>query len=299
MVSILCAILFCRAALVVPEVSVTSEAYKIWPQSFRISNGIVDLVVVPQIGRIMRFGEIGEPNLLFESEIVNGEPPSGGGWKNWGGDKVWPAPQEAWVWPPETEYDGSAWIAQAIPNGIKMSSKTPSSKLGLRFERTILLKKGARAAEIRSSLINASGKTVRFAAWDVCQVSNPEICILPIWKSKTHPNGWRVYADDKVDGLVQEKGQQLYIIRDTKRGHKYGSGSPKGEISAQVGSYWITVASRYDTKAEYTDNGNAQQVYTNSDPTKYAELELTGPLTTLPPGKSTSILVTMSLRRKG
>lgn len=281
-----------------PGVTVTAETYKIWPDSFRIRNGIIDVVVVPQIGRIMRFGEIGQRNLLFEAEILNGEPPSGGGWKNWGGDKVWPAPQDAWGWPPEPEYDGAAWVAHVIPNGVEMNSKKASSKLGVRFRRTIRVKRGSRTAEIQSTLINESGKPVRFAAWDVCQVDDPTICILPIWKSETHPKGWRVYADEKVDAFVKEQGKNLLITRDAKRGHKYGSGSPRSAISAQVGDYVITVASKYDENSVYPDNGNAQQVYTNSDPTKYAELELNGPLTTLAPGQSTSITVMMSLRRK-
>jgi hypothetical protein len=297
MVTFLCALLIGFSARKLPDVTVKTESYKIWPGSFRISNGIVDVVVVPQIGRIMRFGDIGQRNLLFEALLVNGEPPSGGGWRNWGGDKVWPAPQDAWGWPPETEYDGTAWEAHAIPNGVEMASKTASSKLGVRFKRTILLKKGARTAEIRSTLINASGKTVRFAAWEVCQVDDPTVCILPIWKSKTHPTGWRVYADDKVDGLVNERDSQLFITRDLKRGHKYGSASPNGTIRAQVGNYLLSVASKFDFKAQYPDEGNAQQVYTNSDPIKYAELELTGPLTTLSPGQNTSITVTMTLAR--
>jgi hypothetical protein len=279
-------------------VKVTTEKYEIWPGSFRISNGSVDLVVVPKVGRIMRFGEVGHPNLLWEGERVNDLAPAVGAWINWGGDKVWPAPQDTWGWPPEQEYDGAAWDVQAIPNGVHMASKARSAKLGLRFERTILLKPGANSAEIRNTLINNSGKTVRLAVWEVCQVNDPEECILPIWKSKSHPNGWKVYGDDKVDAFVRERGGELHVTRDPLRGLKYGSGSPQGSITAVVGGYTISVKSVFDESAEYPDGGNAQQLYTSPDPTKYAELELSGPLTSLAPGQSASITVTMSLRRK-
>jgi hypothetical protein len=225
-------------------------------------------------------------------------PPTVGPWKNWGGDKLWPGPEDTWGWPPEPEYDGSAWSVQAIPNGVHMASKTTSSKLGLRFERTILIKGGARAAEIHSTLINDSGKAVRLAVWEVCQVDDPEECILPIWKSKAHPNGWKVYGDDKVDGLVEERGGELHVTRDLQRGLKYGSGSPKGFVTAVVGEYCITVSSPFDEAVEYPDGGNAQQLFTSPNPTRYAELELAGPLRTLAPGQTTSIVVTMTLRHK-
>ena len=279
------------------DVNVTREPYKDWADCLRISNGSVELVVVPQIGRIMRFGEVGKLNLLYEFSDSKTGPPSVGGWKNWGGDKVWPAPQSTWGWPPEPEYDGSAWEAHPIPNGVQMASKRPSAKLGVRFERTIILNKGANTVLITNTLINESGKTVRFAPWEVCQVDDPKTCILPVWKSHVHPQGWRVYGSDKVDGLVRERGDQLYISRDPKRGVKYGSGSPKGVVTAIVGNYSISISSIYSDKAEYPDEGNAQQIYTNADPVKYAELELSGPLVTLGVGKSTSMTVTMSLKR--
>jgi hypothetical protein len=246
----------------------------------------------------MRFGEVGRQNLLWEAERVHGVAPAVGEWVNWGGDKLWPAPQDTWGWPPEHEYDGVAWDAQAIPNGIHMASRAKSAKQGLRFERTILLKAGASSAEIRNTLINESRKTVRLAVWEVCQVDDPEECILPIWKSKTHPNGWKVYGDDKVDGLVRERGDELHVTRDLQRGLKYGSGSPKGAITAVVGDYRITVSSPFDESIEYPDGGNGQQLYTSPNPTRYAELELAGPLTSLAPGRSASIEVTMSLSRK-
>lgn len=298
MVLAACALLLGLMLHMSTGVSVTQETFEIWPGSIRISNGLIDLVVVPQVGRIMRFGEIGHRNLLWEAPRVNGRAPSIGAWVNWGGDKVWPAPQDRWGWPPEPEYDGSVWDVQTIPNGVHMASRAKSEKQGLRFERTILLKSGSRSAEIRSTLINESGKQVRLAVWEVCQVDNPTECILPIWKSKTHPKGWRVYGDDNIDGLVYERGDELHVTRDLQRGLKYGSGSAKGSITAIVGDYALTISSAFDESAEYPDGGNAQQLYTAPDPTRYAELELAGTLTTLEPGQSTSITVTMSLRHR-
>ena len=292
-----CSLILVGLEVAVKPVTITTEQYKIWRGSYRISNGIVDLVVVPQVGRIMRFAEVGKPNLLWEGDQEQARATKPGGWANWGGDKVWPAPQDLWGWPPEREYDGVAWTVKPIRNGVRMTSKTPTAKLGVRFERTILLNNSSTSVEITNTLINDSIKSQRLSVWEVCQVDDPKECILPVWKSKNHPNGWSVYHGDKVDGLVRELGHELHVTRDLKRGLKYGSGSPTGEITAIVGNYSITMGSPFDIEKDYPDGGNAQQLYTSANPNRYAELELVGPLTTLAPGKSASIRVMISLKR--
>src|SRR5207237_346878 len=47
--------------------------YHGWSGAYRLSNGTVDLVFVPQIGRIMRYGYVGGPNMLFENEKLSGK----------------------------------------------------------------------------------------------------------------------------------------------------------------------------------------------------------------------------------
>src|SRR3982750_3663343 len=87
--------------------SVEKTAYQGWPEAYRLSNGTVDVVVVPAIGRIMRYGPVGRQNLLWKTPRPAGKPASPGKeWANFGGDKVWPWPQDDWpqragrAWPP-------------------------------------------------------------------------------------------------------------------------------------------------------------------------------------------------------
>ena len=49
--------------------------------------------------------------------------------------------------------------------------------------------------------------------------------------------------------------------------------------------------------AEYPDEGSSAEVYTNSDPLKYVELEMLGPLQTLKVGDSVSQTNTYTLSR--
>src|SRR5438105_716976 len=53
-------------------VAVERVDYHGWPGCFRLTNGTVDVVVVPQIGRVMRYGPVGGPNLLWENPALPG-----------------------------------------------------------------------------------------------------------------------------------------------------------------------------------------------------------------------------------
>ena len=55
------------------EVTVERITYHGWADSWRMSNGAIDLVVVPRIGRIMRYGRVGGPNMLWENPDTIGK----------------------------------------------------------------------------------------------------------------------------------------------------------------------------------------------------------------------------------
>lgn len=89
----------------------------------------VEMVIVPDINRIVRFGRPGGPNLLWvDPEAENGPAMP---WKNWGGEKLWFWPQERWPelgspWPPPMDpgvagemilqSDGLDWLMPGSEN---------------------------------------------------------------------------------------------------------------------------------------------------------------------------------------
>src|SRR5262245_60839367 len=91
------------------DVRLERIAYHGWRGAWRMTNGTVELILVPQIGRIMRYGFVGGPNVLWENPAMHGKvvPPKAGDkeWANYGGDKLWPAPQDRWGWPPDPYLD--------------------------------------------------------------------------------------------------------------------------------------------------------------------------------------------------
>ncbi len=94
--------------------------YNGWKNATQIANGTVEVVVVPQIGRIMRYGFTGNANVLWNNTTLNGKVTDlnapGKDWINYGGDKLWPAPQERWGWPPDRTLDSAPHTLKVLPN---------------------------------------------------------------------------------------------------------------------------------------------------------------------------------------
>jgi len=58
------------------DVKVEKVAYKGWPNSYRVANGEVELVVTGDVGpRIIRFGFVGGQNLSYAAETAFGKLP--------------------------------------------------------------------------------------------------------------------------------------------------------------------------------------------------------------------------------
>src|SRR5256885_1844661 len=77
------------------------EPHHGWPDALVLSNGKVEVVVVPAIGRIMQFRFAGEDGVFWENSALFGKvhEPKPRAWINFGGDKTWPAPEAAWPKP--------------------------------------------------------------------------------------------------------------------------------------------------------------------------------------------------------
>ena len=92
-------------------VTVKTVTYNGWKGAVQMSNGTVEIVIVPQIGRIMRYGFVGGPNMLWNNIALAGKTTdlasASKDWNNYGGDKLWPAPQDRWAWPPDRVLDSA------------------------------------------------------------------------------------------------------------------------------------------------------------------------------------------------
>jgi hypothetical protein len=90
-----------------------------------LRNGFIEVHVVPEIGgRVVQF-KVGKKEFLWVNPDLAGKYPTGsgltpeGGWLNYGGDKLWPAPQgwenaEQWPGPPDAVLDGQPYRVEVL-----------------------------------------------------------------------------------------------------------------------------------------------------------------------------------------
>jgi len=276
-------------------VKVTAETYREWPDSYRISNGVVELVVVPKIGRIMRFGFVGQRNLLWENLKVDGktkvEPKAN---TNFGGDRLWPAPQSLWNWPPDPALDGSAWKAEVIANGVRMTSPV-GEKIKVRFVREITLDALGPVANLHDRMDNL-GTRMEMAAWEIAQTANPDSVVVPFEPAAGNLKGWHGYGHEHLDPAYHSLDKSQIILKRTpKENRKFGIFSSSGEINAYFGSTRLRSTSRVLRGQTYVDHNSPIQIYTNGDPDPFVEIEHTSPVQRMESGESVFLDVTWRL----
>jgi len=276
------------------DVKVQQVTFEGWNNCWKISNGLADVVVVPQVGRIMYFGFSGEENVLFDNKSLDGTVADAvtKDWVNFGGDKLWPAPQSDWVWPPDPVLDRSTLEVRPTEDGVTIHGK-PSD--GVVFTRQIHMSPDQPQIRILNRLINVGRKALDRSVWEICQVAQPDRAILPVVKA----GGWVNLTNQPDDSqFVSPNGNDaVFIKRDPKKGHKYGSNSPAGWVAEEHGHYRLTLSTGFVPGESYPDQGSVEEVYTAGEPDNNMELELLGPMRHLTPGQSTSIETVWKLEK--
>jgi len=142
-----------------------------------LKNGLVRLHVVPEIGgRVIQYA-LGEkeffwvnPALLGKTSPATGLDPQGE-WLNYGGDKLWPAPQgwdndRQWPGPPDAVLDGQPYAVES--GGDAMAVRVTSRddpRSGIRFSRRIRLDPRSSRVSIEATMTNICDKPRRWGIW--------------------------------------------------------------------------------------------------------------------------------------
>lgn len=271
-----------------------------WSGCWRISDGRLEVVVVPAIGRIMRLGRPGGPNVLWENlDLCNGRTiAKPGEWANYGGDKLWPSPQ-TWGWPPDPKLDGGMHRSRAIPGGVWMASQSAASA-GVRFEREIILLGGRDEVVLRNRMTCIGPQPVEWAIWQVAQLDEPDEVWMDLPSAQAEPIRMGDPPAMPIDAFVDRRGATLRIRRSPQQSFKFGSGAIGGSLWAKTRAGWFEMRPVLEPPlGTFPDQGAGLQVYSNSDPDRYVELEATGFARRLRPGESTSFEVRWRLRTDG
>ena len=292
------------------QVTVSQEPYAGWQGAYRLTNGTAEVVIVPQIARIMRYGFVGGENLLWNNPAELGKPgDTSGNWRNFGGDKPWPWSQDDWskwfgaAWPPPPETDQKPYKAELVGASTLRLTSEVIPKIGCRFVRDITLSEtGSRLYVVTKLERVADGFTDPVAAWTITQTpfvrGDLKARLYP--GSTTLAEGWRIMGDSlPLQGVARSAdGQVLTVTRDpaAKTGRKLGFDGDA--ITGVIGGTVLTIradtpnASGFDWRP-----GERGQIYISDMATPYIEWEFTSPMKPLKKGESVTLATTFEAKQ--
>ena len=270
-----------------PHVTIKQIPYHGWPESLMISNGTVEAVIVPAIGRVMQFRFVGEePGTFWENRKLDGHLPNvdagANGWLNFGGDKTWPAPQSEWErhtgreWPPPSTFDSAPFCATSTNDAIELVSKV-DPHYGVRAVRRLRLAGHCAQLEITTEFLKEQGAPVEVSVWAITQLSEPERIFILLPEETDSSSAYQQLRGPTPRDL-QCHGRLLSLRRHPGEHIKIGT---QGTSMLWVDPR-LSLLIRSKSMSPVTgDDQSRTEVYTNPDPQRYVELETVGPLARL------------------
>ena len=295
-------------------------------RAMSLDNGLIRAAVVPDVGgRILQFWLGDHPYLYVSRELAghlfSADQNWGDGtlasWKNYGGNKTWPAPQgwdgpHQWAGPPDPVLDTGRF--QVLESGRMRAvvQSPPDPRTGLQITRDLSLEPGAARARLRRSMRNVSQRRVRWSLWDVtqleCAAPNGSIragcwMTIPLNSTSRYPDGYAVLygASDNPQWRTEHRG--LFGIEYAGALGKVGLDSQAGWVAfCDTGDEWM-FAHRFsvEPEAQYPDDGATVEVWTQGPGIaagvdfgqarlggQFMEMEVLGPLVDLAPGDASS-----------
>lgn len=258
--------------------------------AYRLSDGRTEAVIVPSLGRIMRYGLVNGPNLLWNAPkdaVANW-----GGWKNYGGDKNWLAPQKSWpawhgtkeVWPPDPALDGQEGTTAEVITGGHLRLTTPLSKTtGMQLTREMYFADDGDFV-IEQSARKLQGPPMRASIWSIAQTIPGEALFLPANPNSAYKKNFHWLMPPKDEFTIEPAGPTMLRITPQPKGGgvKLGVDSTVSAI-ASVRDQTAFVLKTNLPKGDYPDGADGAgfpvEAYVNGDSRLYyLELELLSPL---------------------
>ncbi len=281
------------------KIIVTKTNYQGWQDSYILSNGQVEAVIVPKIGRVMQFRFKDGENTFWENDQISGQAPNPKSleWDNFGGDKTWPAPQSEWEqitgrsWPPPATFDSITVTARVNRSEVTLISPIDPF-YGIRIYRKITLEPHKPVMRITTTYEKVKGQPQNVSVWIVTQLRDPLAVYAALPQPSLFPEGYNKQSENLPANLKVDNGL-LSLTRDRNQSHKIGSdGSTLLWMGEKVS---VRIDSPRVLGLTYPDNNSSAEIYTNEDPKAYVELEFLSPLKTLKVGEKMDLTTTYTL----
>ena len=262
--------------------TIRRSTYRGW-KGYELQNGLARLHIVPDIGgRVIQF-TLGDKEFFWVNPNLGGRTSretgldSEGKWLNYGGDKLWPAPQgwdndEQWPGPPGAVPDGQPYRAEVDldPAGIRLTSRD-DPETGIRFSRHIRLHPGSTKVSVEATMINIDSKPRRWGIWAHTQLDaglpgsddyNPLMrAWIPINPQSRFEHGYNVILGEKDNpSFAVDAGRGLMKAVFSYKVGKIGMDSHAGWLATVDGRKGDVFVQRFEFEPDkdYPDDSSVE-----------------------------------------
>ncbi len=292
-----------------PAAKATAEEFNYhgW-KAIRMSNGLVTLVAVPEIGgRIIEY-KLGDRPLLWVNPNELGKKYDAADaqnrtYRDFGGYKAWPAPLSKWQGPPDPEgssLDSGRWTSQIITGRgrrVEVELKSPADKTvtGLQITRNIVMYTGTTNVVITEKFENVSDHEVEWSIQHTSQLLgslaedaefSPESKVyFPLNPDSKHKRRFVYLNESGVDQFSPIEDNSLLEV--SYRGHagRIGADSMGGWAAHldSISNYAFVQRFTERQLQDYPEQNSTITVRTSSEHS-YMELGILSPLERIAPG---------------
>ena len=261
--------------------------YKGWPNCYRISNDLVDLVVTTDVGpRIIRYGFIGEPNEFKENAEDLGKTGEEF-WRPYGGHRLWHAPEDR-----IRTYFPDNFPVQVRPYAkfLRVTQLTESTT-GIQKEMDIRLDPDSSHVQVTHRLVNNNLWEIELSVWALSVMDVGGVAILPLPPRGEHPRDLLpsstliLWPYTNLADPRWTIGKRFILFRQNPRWpepQKIGAVVPDGWVAyARNGHLLVKKLTVYED-ADYPDMGSMVEFFNRVE---MAEIETLGPIVRLAPGE--------------
>jgi hypothetical protein len=280
-------------------VKVEKVNYKGWPNSYRVGNGEIELVVTGDVGpRIMHFGFAGGQNLLKEYPEQLGKS----GEEKFqlrGGHRVWKAPEDPIAtWAPDNV------PVQVTVTASGLTAREPVEPLtGLQKEISVEMAASGTQVKVTHRIVNKGLFPLEFAPWALTMMAQGGVAITGFPPRGKHPevleatNPLVMWAyTDLSDKRWTFTKKYMLLRQDPKNSEpqKLGHYNPRTWAGYLLNGEFFLKQYRPGPPETHPDFGCSFETFTNSD---FLEIETLGPMTKVPPNGSVSHVEQWSLHK--
>lgn len=266
-------------------IDITKVEYKGWPNSYRVTNNKVELIVLADVGpRIISYGFVGGTNQFVEfpehAGLVGEDV-----WRIYGGHRLWHSPENM----NRTYYpDNNSVDVVKRENGLMLVQQ---EEISTKLQKIIEIEMDCETGDVTviHRIKNCSLWDIKLSAWAISAMAPGGLSVL---KQRSHNYKDICIPDMRIsiwpetsikDSRVIWGDEYILLKQDTsvKRSFKIGVSSDAGWVAYANKHNLFVKYYEYDNNAQYPDFGSSVELYTCD---RFSEIETLSPLKIVAPG---------------